>query len=775
MTPASINLTSLFLINASIRIRLTGFEATHVDYVKFVSDISASNRPVLNVAVNVPLSRQFDYLPPADGAPPAAGCRVVVPFGARQQVGLVLGHAAASTLPTNKLRRCSAALDKAPLLTEAELRLVRFTADYYHHPIGEVVAAALPAILRQGKPLHPVVEMLGATDLGTAADMETLAIRAPKQAELLETLIDAGGNGLEADQLTELLPNWRRVAKALFERGLISRFEARSADFDETLAPAPVPGPTLNEDQQAAIDALRTSDTYGAWLIEGVTGSGKTEVYLQRMQDIIDKGQQVLVLVPEIGLTPQLVARLQRRLGIVPALLHSGLNDTERLTAWRAARSGAARLVVGTRSAIFTPLRNPGLIVVDEEHDHSFKQQEGLRYSARDLAIVRAKHLDIPVILGTATPTLEMLHHCRSGNYRHLRLPLRAGDAKPPALRLIDTTRAPATDGLSEPLLAAIRSHLDGDGQVLVFLNRRGFAPTLICSSCGHVAGCDRCDSRLTVHARKGQLRCHHCGHIRPLDTRCSECGEAVKPLGEGTERLEDALGLHFPDRTVTRVDSDSTQRKGAMHEALDQAREGAADILVGTQMLSKGHHFPKLSLVGIVNADQGLFGTDFRSAERMAQSIIQVAGRAGRVSRPGEVLIQTAFPEHAFWSTLIGGGYEQVAEDALAEREMTRWPPFTRLALLRSAAHRHGDAMGFLETARRLLEGHCGDTLRVLGPVDAPMARKAGRYRAQLLLQSSDRRTLHDVLRNLRPALEQDPAARKVRWSIDVDPIELF
>ena len=740
-----------------------------------MSDIPASNPSVLKVAINVPLSREFDYLPPADKPLPAVGCRVVVPFGPRQQVGLVLGHSAVSTLPVDRLRRCSTALDDKPLLTDAELRLVRFTADYYHHPIGEVVAAALPAMLRQGKPLYPVVEVIGATDLGMAADIESLAKRAPKQAELLETLIDAGGNGLEADHLTEVLPNWRRVARALLEKGLISRFDIRSPDFDETLAPAAQPGPTLNEDQQKAIEALRSGDSFGAWLIEGVTGSGKTEVYLQRMQDIIDGGRQVLVLVPEIGLTPQLVSRLRKRLGIEPALLHSALGDTERLAAWRAARSGAARLVVGTRSAIFTPLRNPGLIVVDEEHDHSFKQQEGLRYSARDLAIVRAKHLDIPVILGTATPTLEMLHHCRNGNYTLLRLPRRAGDAKPPAVRLIDTTKAPATDGLSEPLAAAIRGHLDAGGQALIFLNRRGFAPTLICSSCGHVAGCDRCDSRLTVHARSRQLRCHHCGHIRPLDTTCSECGEMVKPLGEGTERLEDALQQRFPHHTVTRVDSDSTQRKGAMHEALDQAREGAADILVGTQMLSKGHHFPKLSLVGIVNADQGLFGTDFRSAERMAQSIVQVAGRAGRASRPGEVLIQTAFPEHAFWLTLIEGGYERVADEALAEREVTRWPPFTRLALLRSAAHQRDDALGFLETARQLLEDRCGDRLRVLGPVDAPMARKAGRYRAQLLLQSSDRPTLHNVLRELRPALEQDPAARKVRWSIDVDPIELF
>ncbi len=730
---------------------------------------------MLRVAINVPLSREFDYLPPTAGPVPLPGTRVRVQFGPRRQVGVVLSHATGSDLPAEKLRRCLEVLDEEPVLGDDELRLVRFTSDYYHHPIGEVVAAAMPALLRQGKALHPVVETISVTDLGENADIETLAKRAPKQAELLETLRDAGGSGSEADALTEVLPNWRRVARALFDKGMIQRVELRSAEFDETLAPEAVPGPTLNEDQQRAVATLRRSDAFGAFLIEGVTGSGKTEVYLQRMQDIIDQGMQVLVLVPEIGLTPQLVARLRKRLGIEPALLHSALTDIERLSAWRAARAGAARLVVGTRSAVFTPLSNPGLIIVDEEHDPSFKQQEGLRYSARDLAIARAKLIDVPVVLGTATPTLEMLQHCRDGRYEHIRLPARAGGARPPAIRLIDTVRSPVRDGLSEPLAAAIDSHLRAGGQVLLFLNRRGFAPTLICSDCGHVAECTRCDSRLTVHARKGQLRCHHCGLARPLDASCGECGADVKPLGEGTERLEDALRARFPQRTITRIDSDSTTRKGSMHAALDQAKQGEAEILVGTQMLSKGHHFPKLSLVGIVNADQGLFGTDFRSAERMAQSIVQVAGRAGRETRAGEVLIQTGFPEHPFWSTLIAGGYEQIALNALAEREQTRWPPFTRLALIRSAAHRRDDALDFLDAARESLAARCGDALRVLGPVDAPMARKAGRYRAQLLLQASDRRALHAVLRELRPRLEQAPAGRKVRWSIDVDPIELF
>ncbi|MBT8092856.1 MAG: primosomal protein N' [Gammaproteobacteria bacterium] len=731
--------------------------------------------PILKLAVNVPLSREFDYLPPPGAALPAPGCRVWAPFGRRRQVGVVLAHADSSSLAADKIRACSEVIDETPLLSAAELRLIRFTSDYYHHPIGEVMSAALPALLRQGRALHPTVEMIATSASGASADMETLARRAPKQAELLEFLIDAGAAGCEADRLTEELPNWRRVAKSLFEKGYLERFDARASDFDERSGVAPVEPPLLNDHQQQALSALRRNDGFAAFLLDGITGSGKTEVYLARMDDMIREHKQVLVLAPEIGLTPQLVARLRKRLGIEPAVLHSGLSDNERLAAWRAARSGAARLVVGTRSSIFTPLKNPGLIIVDEEHDHSFKQQEGLRYSARDLAIVRAKQLDVPVILGSATPTLEMLQHCHEGRYQHLSLPARAGGARPPAMRLVDLLRSPATDGISEPLADAIERHLGRGGQALIFLNRRGFAPTLICSSCGHIAGCHRCDSRLTVHARSRELRCHHCGASRPLDEICGECGSAVRPLGEGTERLEDALRVRFKDRVIMRVDSDSTQRKGAIEEVLGQAKQGEADILVGTQMLSKGHHFPHLTLVGVVNADQGLFGTDFRSAERMAQSILQVAGRAGRESRQGEVLIQTAFAEHAFWKTLIEGGYQQVAEEALAERRLTGWPPFTRLALIRAAAHDRKDALEFLEVARRLVARSATDTLRVLGPVDAPMARKAGRYRAQLLLQSGQRKLLHAVLAQLRPMLEEQKTSRKVRWSIDVDPIELF
>jgi primosomal protein N' (replication factor Y) len=734
-----------------------------------------ANAPVLKVAINVPLSRLFDYLPPAGGNCPQPGSRVRVPFGKRRQVGVVVALVNSSDLPQGKVRRVIEVLDDTPLLREDDLWLIGFTSDYYHHPVGEVAAAAIPALLRQGRSLNPLLRHVASTDPGRSFDAGALAKRAPRQAELLEMLLDAGGNGMDVDTLTEQMPAWRRSFRALAEKGLVTEFETRADDPEPPPPCDPAAGPALNRDQQAAVAAVRAGDGFHASVLDGVTGSGKTEVYLHLIAETIEAGRQVLVLVPEIGLTPQLVTRLRHRLGIEPALLHSGLSDLDRLRAWRQARSGDAKLVVGTRSAVFTPLADPGLMIVDEEHDHSFKQQEGLRYSARDLAIARAKHLDIPIVLGSATPTLEMLHHCDTGNYSHLSLPRRAGTARPPGIRIVDLGRAVSTEGLSEPLAQAIARHLAESGQVLIYLNRRGFAPTLICSGCGHVAECSRCDSRMTVHAKERRLRCHHCGSARPLDEHCGECGAAMRPLGEGTQRLEDELVRRYPGKQVMRIDSDSTQRKGSMDDALQRATSGEADILVGTQMLSKGHHFPKLTLVGIVNADQGLFGTDFRSDERLAQSIIQVAGRAGRESRVGEVIIQTAFPAHPFWLRLIEGGYARVARDALEERRATNWPPFSRLALLRSAATRRGDAHAFLEVAAGCVVRLAHGRLRVLGPVDAPMARRAGRYRAQLLLQSGDRRLLHEVLRELRPMLEADPAARKVRWSIDVDPVELF
>jgi primosomal protein N' (replication factor Y) len=733
-----------------------------------------TKRAVLRVAVNAPLSRLFDYLP-ADAAGARPGSRVSVPFGRHSKTGVVMEIADDSEVAEDKLRRATALLDDKPLLSKTDLWLLKFTSDYYHHPIGEVVAAALPALLRQGKPLHTAVQHLAATPAGRALDLDALRKRAPKQAELLTVLCDADSQSF-AD-LDQAVPTWRRARKGLLDKGLAEIFETGEGPSDDRLLAnvEQEKGPPLNPDQRAALKAIRESDGFSATLIDGVTGSGKTEVYLDLIQSELDAGRQVLVLVPEIGLTPQLVRRLQRRVGIVPVLLHSALTDTARLAAWRAAREGSAQLVVGTRSAVFVPLKNPGLIVVDEEHDSSLKQQEGLRYSARDLAVARAKKLDIPIVLGSATPSLDSLQRCREQVYRAVQLPTRAGKAVPPLMRLVDLTRYDAHDGLSEPVVTAISKNVARGGQVLIFLNRRGFAPTLICSGCGQVAECTRCDSRMTVHASSNLLKCHHCGAQRVVDVECPGCGAACRPLGHGTERLEETLNARFPGELVTRVDSDSTRLKGTMSRALTLATTGETKILVGTQMLSKGHHFPNLTLVAVINADQGLFSTDFRGGERLAQSLVQVAGRAGREKRQGEVIIQTAFPAHPFWNELFTGGYQGVARRELAEREKTLWPPFSRLALLRAAAANRADAHGFLDIARRYAE-HAGvDGVRILGPVSAPMERKAGRYRAQLLLQSRQRNKLHELLGYLRGALEGSKDARRVRWSIDVDPIELF
>jgi primosomal protein N' (replication factor Y) (superfamily II helicase) len=730
--------------------------------------------PLLRVAVNAPLSRLFDYLPPA-GEVPGAGCRVLVPFGRRKVAGMVMEVGTGSDLPGAKLKRTLEVLDAEPLLGEAELKLVRFASDYYHHPIGEVVAAALPAALRQAKPLYGVVREVVATGEGGAVDLDALGRTAARQAALLACLRRHGGKaGFEA--LEDELPGWTRVRKALLDKGWIEIVE-RQDDAAGTVNPArpAAAGPALNPDQAAALKAMQDGDGFRVTLLDGVTGSGKTEVYLRLIRDALDRGRQVLVLVPEIGLTPQLLARLEQRLAVAPVLLHSSLGDAERLAAWRAARDGSAPLVLGTRSAVFAPMKHPGLIIVDEEHDSSLKQQEGFRYSARDLAVARAKQLDIPIVLGSATPSLESLQRAAEGSYRRVVLPVRAGNAAEPLLRLVDLRQHPANDGLSPPLLAAIERHRASGGQVLVFLNRRGFAPTLICQQCGAVAECQRCDARLTVHAASNRLICHHCGATRPLDSHCAECGGELRPLGQGTQRLETALQSHFGERAVARIDSDSTRRKGAMTEALAMAASGEAGILVGTQMLSKGHHFPNLTLVTVVDADQGLFSTDFRGTERLAQTLVQVAGRAGRERRQGEVLIQTAFPAHPFWTALRSGGYARVAADALEERRLAGWPPFSRLALLRAAAPKRADAHHFLESAARRARELAATDVRLLGPVAAQMERKAGRYRAQLLLQSAHRPHLHDLLAALRPALEADPTSRRVRWSIDVDPIELF
>jgi primosomal protein N' (replication factor Y) len=729
---------------------------------------------VVRVAVNAPLRKLFDYLPPPAGPSPVEGARIRVPFGRSGKIGLIVEAEADSSLPAARLRRADQVLDAQPVIDGTLLRLLVWSADYYGHPIGEVCAAALPGLLRKGKASDAVETVYRATAEGLALDPAELARRAPRQAELLE-ILRRGPAGAGDPELKGLPAGWRDAFRRLAERGLAEICARAVSDERRPGSPAR-PGPALTEDQRAAVAAIRAALTgYRGILLHGATGSGKTEVYLSVIESVVQAGRQALVLVPEIGLTPQLVDRFSERFEFPPAVLHSAMSDAERLAAWRHARHGVAPVIIGTRSAVFAPLRDCGLIIVDEEHDPSLKQQDGFRYSARDLAVVRARMSGVPVILGSATPSLETMQNARSGRYLNLLLPERPGAARHPELRVIDLRRVPSRDGLSPPLLAAMERHLEADGQVMLFLNRRGYAPVLFCTECGWLAECGRCDARMTLHQRSSRLRCHHCGRESPPPERCPDCRCELKPLGEGTERIEETLHRFFPGSRVARIDRDATRNRGSLDTILADMRSGRTRILVGTQMLTKGHDFPGVTLVGVLNADQGLFGTDFRSDERLAQTILQVAGRAGRADRAGEVLIQTSYPEHPLLQDLINQGYDAFAEAALAQRQASGWPPFSYLALLRAEAHQPGGALSFLQTCRDWGEPLAIPGVRLLGPAPAPMERRSGRYRAQLLLQAGHRRTLHALLERLLPLIEQSKQARQVRWSLDVDPVELF
>ena len=729
------------------------------------------HKTLLRIAVPSPLYRSFDYLLPeeTDAHTLQAGVRVRVPFGRRTVIGMLLAVIDESPVETHKLKRAQAILDTEPVLNPDVLAMVQWASDYYHHPIGDALTAALPVLLRQGEP--PEASTTPAwrlTAAGRATDASSLA-RAARQQAVMATL-HAHPQGL----VRSALDAPANVLRSLEEKGWIETFNLAPATDNGVATPS---AHTLNPAQQQAVDAiLERYGQFTPFLLEGVTGSGKTEVYLTLVGQALAQQQQALVLVPEIGLTPQLIDRFRQRFAVPLAVLHSGLSDRERLNAWQLARSGTAPVIIGTRSAIFTPLLRPGLIVVDEEHDASLKQQDGFRYSARDLAIWRARQLNIPVVLGTATPSLESLLNVEQKRYQRLDLPERTGVARPPAFKLIDVREQRLADGLSAELLQHIHTHLDAGGQVLLFLNRRGFAPTLMCYGCDWVAECRRCDARLTWHQHDNRLHCHHCGSQRPVDKVCPSCqGSDLHPVGQGTERVEQALAEHFPDIDHIRIDRDTTRRKGELDRLLEQATSGESRLLLGTQMLAKGHHFPNVTLVGILDADHGLFSTDFRASERMAQLIVQVAGRAGRHERPGEVLIQTCHPEHPLLQLLITEGYPAFARAALAERRSAQMPPITNLALLRAEAASADTAMSFLASVQQRIHASGLPGVEVWGPVPATMERRAGRFRAQLLLQSQQRGALQRLLSTLVRQLEQSKEARQVRWSVDVDPVDTY
>jgi primosomal protein N' (replication factor Y) (superfamily II helicase) len=729
---------------------------------------------VLRLAIPTPLRRHFDYLPPdgltADdikGLQP--GIRLRVPFGHREVTGFLLEVCATTDAPEGSLKPAAALLDTSPLIDPPLLRLCQWAAEYYHHPLGEVYGCLFPRRLREGGEQQPQGEPGWRLNTrGKGLPLEALP-RSPRQAQVIamlqEQLIVAHTAFKEAGISGAVLRGLRD--KNLIESCYVSE-RSHTPRESEALE--------LNTEQADALRAITVVDGFACHLLEGVTGSGKTEIYLQLIADCLRRGQQALVLVPEIGLTPQTVTRFQQRFTANIAVLHSDLSDAQRYRAWEAARTGIAHIVIGTRSAIFTPLHAPGLIIVDEEHDSSYKQQDGFRYSARDVAVKRAQIHDIPVLLGSATPSLESLHNAINGRYTHLRLTRRAGSSELPTIRAVDVRRQELHAGMSDALLQAMQETLRLGQQVLLFLNRRGYAPTLRCHDCGWVAECRSCDARLTVHRRQNRLRCHHCGSASPLLRQCPQCHSTrLQAAGLGTEQTEDALRARFAQWRIYRVDSDSMQGRDAMHTLVENINKGEPCILLGTQMLTKGHHFPGVSLVAVIDADALLFSADFRGEERMAQLLTQVAGRAGRAEIPGRVILQTHYPDHPAMLAMLHSSYADQARSLLTRRIESGMPPGGHLVILRTDCANAEYGEKFLQSLRERSAKHLPAGAQLIGPLPSPMQRRAGKYRCQLLLSAPSRKIAQTTARRLVAIAEELPARNGLGWSIDIDPQDLF
>ena len=724
----------------------------------------------IQVAVPVPLRQLFTYT--HDNAL-SAGVRVVVPFGPRKLVGVVVEtlHKPESDIEnSNKLKAIESVLDDSPIIDEVLLKMAQWLWQYYHHAPGEVLHAMLPVLLRKGESAAPTPQdMLMLTEEGKQTTADTLS-RAPKQQACFTAL---AGGALLASQARKQYG--APAVKALVEKSLISIEEVapefKSGSWLASLSVSEKPIP--DTEQSVAIAALnRQQGNFAVSLLEGVTGSGKTEVYLQAIEPLLRDGKQVLILVPEIGLTPQTVSRFEKRFGIAVGVLHSQLSDKERLQVWQRARAGELGIIIGTRSAIFTPLHNPGMLIVDEEHDESFKQQDGLRYHARDLAAMRAKQHNIPLLLGSATPALETLNNALSGRYAHLQLTKRAGGAKSTHQRVLDARDQPIHYGISQGLLTIMRQHINAGNQVLVFVNRRGYAPALLCHHCGETVMCKRCDRPYTVHKAQNRLQCHHCGGMRSMPSNCEACHHnELVTAGTGTEQVEQGLASLFPGVKQVRIDSDTVRGKDKLHQTLDAINRQEYQLLVGTQILSKGHHFPHVTLVAVLDCDGALFSADFRAPEKLAQLVTQLAGRAGRASKPGEMWLQTHNPHHPLLQDLVHNGYGHFARHALMERKAAGLPPFISQFVIRAEATDSSLAYRFLQDSKQVF--HQQHAIALNGPFPCLIEKRQGRFRFMLVCSHEKRAPLHNALRLALPFLQALPQAMKVRWSIDIDPTD--
>ncbi|WP_417884026.1 primosomal protein N' [Vibrio rumoiensis] len=728
---------------------------------------------IAQVALPVPLDKCFDYLIP-NYLFPVIGGRVSVPFGRQTLIGIVVGIVNHSDFPVEQLKPIKACLDAKPVWPQPLYQLLHWCSQFYQYPLGDTLAMALPSLLKKGKPAD--FTSLKEWHITEAGKNQLTAGfgRAHLQAKVVR-MLDHGALPHQA-MIDEDISS--TTLKTLQEKGWI---EAKHTQPTQPQWPAQLENeqhkPHLNEEQAIAVASINNHPGFGCFLIDGVTGSGKTEVYLNLIKPVLEKGKQALVLVPEIGLTPQTINRFKRRFNVPVEVMHSGLNETERLNAWLSARDKQAGIIIGTRSALFTPFADLGIIIVDEEHDASYKQQDTLRYHARDVAVMRGHKENFPVVLGSATPALETLHNAKTGKYHYLTLTKRAGNAQPAKHHVLDIKGLYLEGGLSAPLIAQMRRHLNAGNQVMLFLNRRGFSPALMCHECGWIAECKRCDAYYTFHQGSQEIRCHHCGSQRPVIQQCQGCGSTqLVSVGVGTEQLEKQLELLFPEFKTIRIDRDSTRRKGSLENALESIRKGEYQILIGTQMLAKGHHFPDVTLVGLLDVDGSLYSSDFRASERLAQLFIQVAGRSGRASKPGEVLLQTHHPEHALLQSLLHKDYQHFAQTALAERKMAQLPPYSFLTLFRAEGNNNDDVEAFLRQIRHTLEAHplYDEQCMVLGPMPAPLARRAGKYRWQLMLQVSTRRQMQRIIASSKSAIQLLPLAKKVRWNMDIEPQDL-
>jgi primosomal protein N' (replication factor Y) len=755
----------------------------------------------VQVALPVPLHREFEYSFDAqDIALYQRGCRVLVPFGKKKLIGIVIGTSESTNFDAAKIKAAYEVLDRKPVFSSDMLKLAKWLADFYIYPQGEVFASMLPVLLRKIASSKPpqkqdVVRCDDASPTTLVNDdklVKTVSAEIPATAVLHAQKVN------EADISTTSKLHKSKRQFALFQALQLQPLTSKQAKVE--FSPAIVKGlvekgfatisyekpqagvwqkeivlgekKRANPEQAIAIASINQASTFTAFLLEGVTGSGKTEVYLQVIEEVLLAGKQVLILVPEIGLTPQTVSRFQQRFGDVVSVWHSALTDHERLAVWQQAKYNQVGIIIGTRSAVFLPLAKPGMIIVDEEHDESFKQQDTLRYHARDVAAYRAMQADISLVLGSATPSLESLNNALSHKFRHLTLKQRAGNANLPTQHLIDITGVPLESGIAPSMLVRIEQQLQEGNQVLIYVNRRGYAPALICKACGHVESCVACDNPFTVHLSSHNLQCHRCGQYEDYVYKCRQCHSSnITTQGTGTEQIQDMLTKRFPNYSCVRIDSDSTRGKRKLSDLLSAIGENKHQLLVGTQILSKGHHFPNVTLALILNVDSFLFSSDFRAPEKLAQLVTQFSGRAGRANKPGEVWLQSYQIGHPLLQDLVHNGYEQFSRTLLQERSKANLPPISWQVAIRVEHTDRALIMAFMQYANQLLSQF--DQLSYVGPFPAGVEKKQTRFRFITVAQSHSHKYINKAMTQVKEALTQHKLAPRMRWSVDVMPTD--